>query len=182
MARHRSHAAKTHPASHDAHRHTATIIPPSSTPPVEPKKEEKEYIPPFLAWPSYLFERMLSPWRNVTSVMSQVDSWRVGNRIVIPKSQSKETDKAYHYLIDLPGIKRDQIELNFHNGTIMLRVETSERSRHYWRSHSIRRAFTLPVYTDAAAITAHLKDGVLTIAIPKTDWPVSSKSRTIEIA
>jgi HSP20 family molecular chaperone IbpA len=183
MVSYRSHAASNR--NHRALQYVSTTspapVPRQQQTMSEVKKNVSIFTPAFLAWPFYFFEKLMNPWRgNITSVVSQDESWRVGNRITIPKSESRETPYAYHYLIELPHIECNQIELNIKDGTIMLQVETTQKERgldrYYRHSHSIRRAFSLPVYTDASSITAELKNDVLEIIIPKTDNPVAPKA------
>jgi len=188
MAGHRSHVVvvKKHSVTSGGSKYPPRPL--SSVPQVVPLPEkkvvEKKSSPSFMAWPSFLFERMMTPWRNVTaqnmtSAVSWVDGWQVGHRVIVPKSQTHETDTVYHYMVDLPNVTRDMVGLTFRNGTIILRVQEAGTSDNY--AHTIRRTFTLPVYTDGAGITAELKNGLLTINIPKTDKPVSSQPCTIDI-
>jgi HSP20 family protein len=87
----------------------------------------------------------------------------------------EETD---HYLIraDIPGVKPEDIEITMENGVLSIRgerqfEETEERNnfRRVERSHGVfYRRFSLPENTDAEAIEATGKDGVIEITIPKT--------------
>lgn len=190
MAKRRSHAAKKQVTSHTIGRHSverasyeSQVFPIRSSSPAEPGKEN---IPPFLAWPFHLFEMSLMPWRSLTPLEAWVENWRTDGNPVFPKTQSKETDTEYLYMVELPGVTRDQLALHFQNGMIMLSIKKPDEQRgkfhHYQHLHSIRRAFILPVYTDGEAITAELKSGVLTIVIPKTDKPVSPQPGIIDIS
>lgn len=88
----------------------------------------------------------------------------------------EETD---HYLIraDIPGVKPEEIEITMENGVLSIRgerqfEETEERKnfRRVERSHGVfYRRFSLPENTDAEAIEAKGKDGVIEITIPKTE-------------
>jgi HSP20 family protein len=88
----------------------------------------------------------------------------------------EETD---HYLIraDIPGVKPEDIEITMENGVLSIRgerqfEETEERNsfRRVERSHGVfYRRFSLPENTDAEAIEAKGKDGVIEITIPKTE-------------
>lgn len=139
----------------------------------------------FLEWPSHFFEMMMMPWRALTPMELWIENKRFGSKPVSPKTETKENEAEYLYMVELPGIIKDQIALNFQHGFIMLRVEATDDQRvphlHSHHARSIRRAFSLPVFTDADAITAEFKDSLLTITIPKTSKPVAPKARTIDI-
>jgi HSP20 family protein len=131
------------------------------------------------SWPpTYVFS-MLNPFTSWISGMG------THHTLPFPKTETHETENAYVYTADVPGIHPDQIALTFQHGSILLRIEQSEdrreNGRHYRQSRSVRRSFTLPVYTDAAHISAQLKDGVLTVTIPKADKPVAPASHAIPI-
>ena len=191
MARHHrshSHAVRTespkhHNRNYPPRTHKAEVMPLRAS--ATPSRIGDESLPPFLAWPSHLFEMMMIPWRNAVPMASWMDNGRVGGTLAFPRTDSEETDTEYTYKVSMPGVSRDQVALHFQNGAIMLRIEESEDQRekgyHYRHARSVRRAFTLPVYTDARAITAKLKEGTLTITVPKTDKPVAPQSRNIDI-
>jgi HSP20 family protein len=88
----------------------------------------------------------------------------------------KETKDAYVFKADLPGMKEQDVDvqLNADRLTIQGRreAEASEESSTWYayeRSYgSFSRAFTLPSGIDAEHIKAELKDGVLTVLVPKT--------------
>lgn len=150
------------------------------------RQEPSENMPSLFNWPSMAFDLFLAPWRNMTAFASSMGDWSNLGRSLSPKTETTETENDYIYKVELPGVTKDQVALNFQNGAIMLRVEEAEDKRsdevQYHRSRSLRRAFTLPVYTNGEAITSELKDGVLTITVPKTDRPIAPQSRMIEVA
>lgn len=94
----------------------------------------------------------------------------------IMQSDVAETDKDYVVKIDMPGMNKDDIKLNYKDG--VLRVagtrqafkDTSDKSRsiiHQERSEgSISRSYRL---TNVVASDIHAKydNGVLTITLPK---------------
>ena len=184
MAKHRSHAKK-HVSSHAhsrqpaARRSSSHILPFTSAGMPELEKN----VPSFLSWPSYLFEMFMNPWRS----FAPMASWMSANsNLPFPKTESHETDKAYIYTAELPGVKAGEISLIFQNGSLMLKIEQSEdrreKGRSFRHSRSVRRSFPLPVYTDAEKISAKLKGGVLTITIPKAPKQIPPRSHTIDIS
>src|SRR5579872_6569579 len=133
MAKHHSQVVKKATATHDAGRHASghahrlpRVISPRSR---QPMAAEKQEVAPFLAWPSHLFEMLLSSWHDLTPMEAWVANWHGSGKRLFPKTQSMETDKEYLYRVELPGISRGQIALTVQNGAIMLRVEESDEQR-----------------------------------------------------
>lgn len=183
MAKHRSHAMKKQAATRHAGDGQGRFIP--WVLPFHaglPAKTEA----PHLAWPSYLFEKLINPWRDMRPPLSWMDSWRPSNLHAFPRVESMETDSTYFYRIELPDVRLDQIVLSVHNGAILLRLGNLRASPSQGHPHRRRRflhrAFSLPAYTDAAAIVAQLEDGVLTVTIPKSARPKPARSRILSIS
>jgi HSP20 family protein len=88
-----------------------------------------------------------------------------------------ETPDEYVLSAELPGLSRDQIEIHAEDSRITIRGARSagphrdipcEQYHRVERGHGrFSRAFALPEPIEIDAISADLKDGVLTITIPK---------------
>jgi HSP20 family protein len=89
-----------------------------------------------------------------------------------------ETATAYILTAELAGLTRDQIEIHAEENRIVLRGErgpdrlghdvSCEQYHRIERGHGrFSRAFTLPEAIAVEAITADLRDGILTLTIPK---------------
>jgi HSP20 family protein len=94
----------------------------------------------------------------------------------IPDFDVKETKDSYVFKADLPGVKESELEISLTGSrlTISGKRESEEREEEnanyftYERSYgSFSRSFTLPEGVDEGAIRADLKDGVLTLLLPK---------------
>jgi HSP20 family protein len=87
----------------------------------------------------------------------------------------------------LPGFKRENIDVQLHDGVLSIKAEHKEEhettdERFYRRERrfgSVSRRLALPGVVDESAVKAELKDGVLTLTIPV---PEKAKPRRIEIA
>lgn len=87
---------------------------------------------------------------------------------------------------ELPGMKREDIEVSVENGTIVLRGEKKfdsevkeESYRRIERSYgTFHRSFTLPSTVDTSRVSADYRNGVLTITLPFRE---EAKPRTINI-
>jgi len=88
-----------------------------------------------------------------------------------------ETATGYVLSAELPGLSRDQIDIHAENSRIVIRGARSaapdrdipcEQYHRVERGHGqFSRAFSLPEPIDVEGISADLKDGVLTITMPK---------------
>lgn len=184
MARHRSHAVKKHPVNdnhsgkHPSRQSQVVRLHPE--PPAEPVK-----TPFFFSWPAHFFELMMTSLRGFTPMGSwmEADTYRTKSTRLLPQTETRETSHSYIYRVALPGVSPVRIHLIFQNNTLKLAIDDVEKPRRKFhpRTPPVRRAFTLPTYTNGMAITAQLKNGILTITVPKTDHPVASQPRSIPI-
>jgi HSP20 family protein len=84
-----------------------------------------------------------------------------------------ETAGAFVLTAELPGLTRDDIDIHAEETRIVIRGERAghvpcEQYHRVERGHGrFSRAFMLPEPIDIEAVIADLKDGLLTITIPK---------------
>ncbi len=85
-----------------------------------------------------------------------------------------EATDRYIVSAELPGLSREAIELHVHDGQLTIRGQRPasqvpcERYHRVERGHgTFSRRFTLPSPIDGNRVSADLKDGVLTVVIPK---------------
>ncbi len=87
----------------------------------------------------------------------------------------KETKEGYLFKADVPGIREEDLNINLTGNrlTISGKREEEKQQEHetyfsYERSYgTFTRSFTLPEGVEAEKVMANLKDGVLTILVPK---------------
>lgn len=95
----------------------------------------------------------------------------------IPRVDVKESDKEITIEVELPGIDKKDVKVEVRDDTLTISGErTSEKKtenenccvaeRHYGK---FERSFTLYDGVDANHISAEYKNGVLTLAVPKTE-------------
>jgi HSP20 family protein len=112
------------------------------------------------------FREMSPLWDRFEQL--QRDTW-------MPTFEVRETKDSYVFKADIPGVKQDDIEVSLSGNRLQIagkrdaEKETKEDTYYaYERSYgSFSRAFTLPPDIDAEHVHSELKDGVLTLAIPK---------------
>src|SRR3979409_1852404 len=88
-----------------------------------------------------------------------------------------ETADEYVLTAELPGLTRDQIDIHAEERRIVIRGARAadpgrdipcEQYHRVERGHGrFSRAFSLPERIDVSSVSADLKDGVLTVTIPK---------------
>lgn len=88
-----------------------------------------------------------------------------------------EGDEAYLVIADVPGVKRDDIDIEFVAGELRLSA-TRNVASDPGSPLSYRRAFTLGRSVDVDNISAELDKGVLSVYLPKTE---SAKPRQIAV-
>lgn len=121
--------------------------------------------------PMELMQEMLrwDPFHQMTQLAGPSPS------TFIPTFEVKETKDAYVFKADLPGVKENDLDVSLADNRIVIsgkrseeRREEGERYYAYERSYgSFSRAFTLPEGIDAENVNAELKEGVLTVSVPK---------------
>ena len=92
------------------------------------------------------------------------------------KVDVKEDDKGYTVRADIPGVKKEDIQVDVEGNMIALRAEAKQEKEekkgekviYSERSYGMAsRSFTLPAEVDSKGAKAEYKDGVLTLSLPK---------------
>ncbi|KAJ5325121.1 HSP20-like chaperone [Penicillium brevicompactum] len=106
-----------------------------------------------------------------------------------PTFDVRETKDGYELEGELPGVKQKDIEIDYpDSNTMQIKGHTEhtseEKDGSWWVSErymgDFRRLFRFPSPVDRDATHAHLKDGILTITVPKTEKHDETKKITIE--
>lgn len=105
-----------------------------------------------------------------------------------PSVDISETGEEYLIRATLPAVKKEDVVVSVDNGILSLSGERRQKEEqknekfHKVESFygSFARSFALPEGTNASAISADSKDGILTIHVPKTKTE-PKKSTTIKV-
>ncbi len=103
-----------------------------------------------------------------------------------PKVDVIEHDNEIEVQAALPGVKKEDLNVEINNQSISIRAATKEEEKKeegkYFRREISRgefqRTFSLPTDVDSENVKAEFKDGILKISIPKTE---KCKRKSIEI-
>lgn len=114
-----------------------------------------------------------------------------GGEYLAPYGVDVREDKDHIYVeAELPGFKKDEVDINIENQTLTISAEHKEstekksedksewllRERRYSR---FQRSFTLPPTVDPQSVQAKLNDGVLIVTLNKRE---ETKPRRITVA
>ena len=103
-----------------------------------------------------------------------------------PKYNVIENEKDYTILMEIPGINKEDISIEYDNEvlTISSKKEYSEDSEAYFNSFEsleVNKSFYLPEDIEAKKVGAQLKNGILEITIPrKTSIKTKTKKITVK--
>jgi len=146
------------------------------------------YQRPELAWPGFgrlsslrdeldrLFE---SPWTELARTSQLLSGWT-------PALDVHEDKDNFVVQAELPGMKREEIDVSLHDGALSLSGERKTEKKYeeaeVYRTErffgKFQRTVTLPTPVAADKVKAQYKDGVLTITLPKTE---EAKPKQIDV-
>jgi HSP20 family protein len=134
---------------------------------------------------------MWGDWeRDFANRIRQMFDWEVNGgeagMSFAPNVNVAETESGYEVSADLPGMKPDQVHVEFSDGCLWIsgerKCESEEKNKRFHRiercSGEFRRAIRLGSDVDAESINAKFRDGVLTIAVAKSEM---ARPKQIEI-
>src|SRR4051812_36297000 len=92
-----------------------------------------------------------------------------------PAVDVEETDEAYLVELELPGVKRDDVSVEFGGGELAVTGEVKQKERIGFlrtRTRPVGRfdyRVSLPAEVQEEQVSASLSEGVLTVRVPKTE-------------
>ena len=128
-----------------------------------------QYQRPSLAWPT--FGRLTSLQDELDRLFeSPMTGWA-------PALDVYEDKESFSIRVELPGMKREDIEVSLQDGAIIISGERKEEKVHedisihrqerfYGR---FTRALTLPMAVAGDKVKAQYKDGILAVTLPKAE-------------
>jgi HSP20 family protein len=79
-------------------------------------------------------------------------------------------------VVELPGMRKDEIEISLHDGTLTISGERKRESANGDKAErteryigTFRRSITLPTRVNANKVSATYQDGILTVTLPKAE-------------
>lgn len=102
-----------------------------------------------------------------------------------PPADVTETDEAFHVEVELPGVRRQDIDVEVNGRELAISGEAKEGERHGTLRHGTRRTghfeyrVALPGEVNPDGVKAGMSDGILTVTIPRAE---AARRRRVEIS
>ncbi len=122
---------------------------------------------------------LYEPLRNLTQ---RISDW------FAPASEAASSRDAYEIAVELPGVDIEDVEVSVQDGLLTIsgekRIQHEEQGDTWYFSErqygAFSRSFRLPPDADEAKVSAEMKDGVLTVRVPKVK-PSEPASHKVKI-
>ena len=106
-------------------------------------------------------------------------------RFYLPNTDIFETEQALSLIVEMPGVDKNKVDVRVEDGVLTIegRLDFSkyEGMQPVYTEYNVghyRRSFSLSNKIDQGRISAEMKDGVLTLVLPK---PEEAKPRRISV-
>ena len=106
-------------------------------------------------------------------------------RVFLPNADIYETNDALNVVLEMPGVEKDSVEVRVEHGVLKIggRLDFSKYQglQPLYTEYNVghySRSFRLSSKIDQNKIGAELKDGVLSLVLPKIE---EAKPRTIQV-
>ena len=138
--------------------------------------------------PFYAMDKMFNRLPGIFGYGPAVGSGEYFDFDWSPSVNISESDREYLIRAAVPAVKKEDVKVTYEDGMLTLsgerRKEEEQNGEKFHRVESLygnfSRCFELPDAIDADAISAEVKDGVLTVHVPKTK-PEAKKLATISV-
>ena len=133
-----------------------------------------------------MFDQMEKEMRDLMEGFWGTDGGRWGTMNFVPSVDLVENEGEFVVTVDLPGLKPEEVKVEFKNGALWItgerKEETEEKDKTYHRVErrygEFRRMLPLPSAVEEGKIEAKFTDGVLKVSVPKTE---EAKPHHIEV-
>jgi HSP20 family protein len=106
-------------------------------------------------------------------------------RFFVPTTDIFETEVALSLIVEMPGVDRSKVDVSVEDGVLTIQghldFSNYEGMQPVYTEYNIghyRRSFSLSNKVDQGRISAEMKDGVLTLVLPKAE---EAKPRRIAV-
>ena len=123
-------------------------------------------------------------WNEPTQTPARFSDWldeffdeafNLSSGTFVPEINVYETDKNFEITAELPGMRKEDIEISMEDHTLTIsgerKAHREENGRKYHRVESrfgrFSRSLPLPNIIDAENVEANYENGVLTVTVPK---------------
>ena len=144
-----------------------------------------------------MFDALWSPWGELNP-FEELEGYRLRfdrlfdelgrdrqSRATLPRTNVYDTGASFVLEAELPGFRHEDLSVSVDRNVLTLSGGSPEEGKKDWSAHRRERAplkfsrsFSLPARIDAERVQASLKEGVLTIDLPKAS---EAKPRQITV-
>jgi HSP20 family protein len=110
----------------------------------------------------------------------------IPSRVFLPVTDIFETDQALTVVLEMPGVSKESVEVGVENDVLTINGQIDfskyEGLQPLYVEYNIgnySRSFQIPSKIDQDGIKAELKDGVITLVLPKAE---KAKPRRISVS
>ena len=136
-------------------------------------------------WPS-LFNK--SGWVDRFFDLPLDANFNFSRALNVPAINVKETEHEYKLSIAVPGLEKDDFDIQLHQGMLTISAEKEENknsndkyNRREYNYSSWTRSFSLPEDAVDGKISAEYKNGELKIEVPRNGEKKKNEGKHIEI-
>lgn len=119
-------------------------------------------------------------------------NWLTTSQKSTPAYNVTESDKAYTVEVAVPGIRKEDCKVRLNDDVMTISVEKQQqleedgKKRRYLRKEfsysKFEQSFSMPEEVDQKAVSAEVKDGVLSICLPKREVKKEEQQwQTVEV-
>ncbi|GLU22089.1 hypothetical protein SLE2022_381860 [Rubroshorea leprosula] len=138
-------------------------------------RNDRDFVPSLYEFfPSGLGNALLQATENINRLFDNLNL--TPSQLM---ARVKEEDKCYKLRYDVPGLSKEDVKITVDDGVLTIKGEHKEEDEEasddeYWSARSYgycNTSLVLPDDAKADDIKAELKDGVLSVIIPRTEKP-----------
>lgn len=146
----------------------------------------QQFLPPTSDRFLGTFDQMEREMRDLMEGFWGTDGGQLTTMNFVPSIDLVEKENEFEVTVDLPGLKPEEVTVEFKNGALWVtgerREEKEEKHKTYHhverRYGEFRRVLPLPTVVNEEEIKAKFTDGVLRVSVPKKE---PSKTKHIEV-
>ncbi len=124
-------------------------------------------------------DMFLTPFFPASALKRNQEEW-------YPALDVSEDENRYRIEADVPGLRKEDVQLSFNEGVLTIegerKQESQQKEKNYYRMErsygKFLRSINIGTAVDANSIKANYKDGVLYIEVPKSE---KAKPKSIDI-
>ena len=121
------------------------------------------------------------PWAHEGMDFTRQMAWQ-------PSVDITEEDKEFLIKVEVPEVKKEDLNVEVENGVLMIkgerREELEDKKRHRIERFygNFERSFTIPENVREDGVVANMEDGMLYIHLAKTEIPQTARKHQIEVS